>query len=99
MKKLLSVVAVMAVVTSCFADTFLAGKKAWDHHNYIQAAEEFSKACDDGNGDGCFYLGTMYEKGDGIAQNKYKASALYASACRYGIQQGCSHMGLTFDTP
>lgn len=102
MKKLLqSVSFILAVgsVPSCFADAYHDGKNALLSKDYSEAALQFGKACDGGDAKGCFDLGAMYENGDGVAQNKYKAVALYTQACQKGDAHGCSNMGLTYDTP
>lgn len=90
---------IAAVASVCFADAIDEGKMALEHKRYFDAAEAFRKACESGNGAGCYNLGVMYEKGEGIAQNKYKASTLYAEACRAHVALGCSNMALSYDTP
>lgn len=98
MKKSIGFV-IAAVASVCFADTLDEGKIALEQKRYFDAAEAFNKACESGNGTGCYNLGSMYEKGEGIAQNKYKASTLYAEACRAKEALGCSNMALSYDTP
>lgn len=101
MKKLLTTVALMAcgTVTSLMADAFSEGLIELEHKNYALAAEQLAKACDGGNAKGCYYLGAMYEKGEGIAQNKYAAASLYTQACRRGEPLGCANMGIGSDNP
>lgn len=99
MKKVLSIVALMAIGSFSYADGLGEGKTALEYHDYTKAAEAFTRSCDGGSAEGCFYLGSLYEKGEGVAQNKYRASTLYAQACRSGEPLGCSHMGLGTDTP
>ena len=98
MKKSIGLV-IAAVVSVCFADTLDEGKIALEQKRYFDAVEAFTKACESGNGTGCYNLGVMYEKGEGIAQNKYKASTLYTQACRADVGLGCSSMALSYDTP
>ncbi len=81
------------------ADAYQEGKTALHDKQYLNAAVAFEKACDSGNAQGCFELGSLYEKGDGVVQNKYKASNLYAQACQGGDHYGCSHSVLMYDTP
>ncbi len=101
MNKLQSIALALMVVgaTTCLADTYQEGKIALEHKDYAQANTLFSKACDSGDAKGCFDLGKIYENGMGTAENKYKAAALYAQACRGGVSLGCSSMALTHDTP
>ena len=75
------------------AGTLEEGKMALEKHDYAKAAERFGTSCTDGNPQGCFELGALYEKGVGIAQDPYRAADLYAQACRGGEAKGCSHMG------
>ena len=86
-------------VSSCFGDTLAEGKSALENKMYDKAAALLEKSCEAGNPQGCFTLGSLYEKGDGVAQNKYKAVALYTQACRGGEALGCSNMAMTYDTP
>lgn len=102
MKKLQSIALALMVVgatNSCLADTYEDAKTALEHKDFAQANTLFSKACDSGDAKGCFHLGKIYENGIGTAENKYKAAALYAQACRGGVSLGCSSMALTHDTP
>ena len=102
MKKIFSLASLLMIVgitTTCFADALNEGKTALEQKNYSDAITSFTKACDDGNGKGCFNLGSMYENGEGVVQNKYKASSLYAQACRAKEMLGCSNMSLEYDTP
>jgi hypothetical protein len=90
---------VAGMTTVCFADALNEGKTALEQKKYSDAITSFTKACDEGNAKGCVNLGAMYEHGEGVAQNKYKASSLYAQACRAKEALGCSNMALTYDTP
>ncbi len=89
----------MGTIAPCFADTYQDGIKALDNKIYSEAVAQFEKACDNGNSKGCFQLGRLYEKGDGLVQNKYKAVSLYTQACHGGEADGCSNIALMYDTP
>jgi len=97
--KFLSLLTVAGVITSCFADSYQDGQKAFSEKNYADAITYFTKSCESGNAKGCFSLGNMYENGEGTAQNKYQAVALYTQACRSGEPLGCGNMALRYDTP
>lgn len=102
MTKLCNVVVpimVMGMGSSCFADAYQDGQHALDNKMYAEAAAQFEKACERGNAKGCFQLGALYEKGDGVVQNKYKAVSLYTQACTGGEPHGCSNIALMYDTP
>lgn len=98
MKKIVGLV-IAGVATVCFADALEEGKTALEQKRYADAVAAFTKSCDSGNGAGCLNLGHMYENAEGVAQNKYKASTLYAQACRTKEALGCSNMALSYDTP
>lgn len=89
----------VGVLSAGFADTLSEGKAALDQKRYTDALSAFNQSCESGNGTGCLNLGNMYENGVGTAQNKYKASTLYAQACRAKEAQGCSNMALSYDAP
>jgi len=102
MKKLSTVMVCLVMagsMSSCFADAYQEGENALKNNVYSDAAALFEKACNSGNAQGCFQLGALYEKGDGVVQNKYKAVVLYAQACNGGESHGCSNMAMTYDTP
>lgn len=97
--KMLMGMVFVGTFSTCFADALQEGKTALENKMYDKAAALLEKSCASGNPQGCFTLGSLYEKGDGVAQNKYKAVALYTQACRGGEALGCSNMAMTYDTP
>lgn len=99
LSKIMVGLVVVGSLSSCFADVYQDGKNALEKSSYSDAATLFEKACNSGNAQGCFQLGALYEKGSGVAQNKYKAVALYTQACNGGESHGCSNMAMTYDTP
>ncbi len=99
LSKMMVGLAVVVSMTTCFADSIQDGKNALDKKEYLDAAAQFEKSCDSGNAQGCFQLGALYEKGDGVVQNKYKAVALYTQACNGGESHGCSNIAMMYDTP
>jgi uncharacterized protein len=103
MKKILSLASLLmvtGVATSCFADTYDEGKTAYEQKRYSDALTSYSKACESGNTKACLNLGSMYEKGEGLPQNKHQASILYTKACRAHEALGCSSMAaLSYDNP
>ena len=98
MKKSLGIVLV-GIATVCFADALNDGKEALDQKRYSDALSAFTQSCESGNAEGCLNLGSMYENGVGTAQNKHKASTLYAQACRAKEALGCANMALSYDAP
>jgi len=98
MKKSVGLV-IAGIATACFADALDEGQTALEQKRYLDAVSAFTQSCESGNGKGCLNLGSMYENAVGVAQNKYKASNLYAQACRAKEALGCSNMALSYDTP
>ncbi len=58
--------------------------------------EENKKACDDGDPNGCYILGDMYDNGLGVKQDHFKAVKLYTKSCDAGIAQGCNNLGVMY---
>lgn len=56
-------------------------------------ARSYSEACDAGFGDGCNNLGSLYDKGIGVAKDYSRAVALYSKACGSGFTDGCGNLG------
>jgi TPR repeat protein len=48
--------------------------------NYVEAAQWFTKAADEGLAEAQFKLGTMYENGRGVAKNTEVAAKWYKEA-------------------
>jgi hypothetical protein len=61
-------------------------------------ASEPQKACDGGDGDSCFDLGTMYASGVGVTQDLNRAASLYQKACDGGYAAGCYKLGVLYAT-
>lgn len=75
------------------------GFDAYDAGNYSRAANLFSRACTNGDGEGCASLGGMYEAGQGVKKDKAKASALNkravsisTSGCDAGVGASCNYL-------
>ena len=60
------------------------GLKALETNDFALAAREFATAFDNGEADGAFYLGRMYETGMGAPANVVRAVQIY----RVGIEKG-----------
>lgn len=58
-----------------------------------KAKNFFQKACDEGNANGCFNLGTMYLKGDVVKQDYSKTIQLYKKACENNEFHACFSLG------
>jgi TPR repeat protein len=59
--------------------------------------EENKKACDAGNAKGCLLLAFMYEDGQGVRQDYFKAAKLYTKACDAGEAKGCLLLAFMYE--
>jgi Sel1 repeat len=50
----------------------------------------FQSACDGGDGESCFLLGSLYFSGEGVPKNPARAYALLQRSCSLGWWRGCS---------
>ena len=72
------------------------GEAFYNNKEYDEAAELFKKACDGGKMSGCYNLGVMYKKGNGVEKNEQKAVELYKKACDGGKMLGCTNLGFMY---
>ncbi len=71
-------------------NAFAKGMKAYENNDFRKAKKFWSKACDTKNASGCYNLGLLYEKGQGVRQNYSKAKDFYGQSCDNGLEKGCS---------
>jgi len=50
----------------------------------------FQSACDRGDGESCFLLGSLYYAGEGVPKDPARAFALFRQSCSSGWWRGCS---------
>jgi TPR repeat protein len=53
----------------------------------------FQSACDAGDGESCFLLGSLYYAGRGVPKDGSHAFALFEQSCSTGWRRGCSGLG------
>ena len=56
---------------------------------HARSREELEKAAATGDGQACFTLAELYEKGEGVSPDPEKARELFAKACGAGFQKAC----------
>ena len=83
----------MAVACQNLGDFHYKDKVKQD---YIEAANYYGKACDNGYVGGCSALAFMYEEGQGVKQDYAKAVKLYAKACEGYSFKGCHRSGIMY---
>ncbi len=80
-------------------DIIAINKEGMNYNNkkdYNKANELYKKACDLGNGAGCFNLGVNYSNGNGVSKDLNKANEYYKKACDLGERNGCYHLGYNY---
>jgi hypothetical protein len=66
----------------------------WNQKRYSEAIPLLSQACKGRNANACYYLGVMFEFGQGVAQDFNRARNLYVDACNAGNQAACSNLSI-----
>lgn len=62
--------------------------------SYAQSISQLEKECNSNKFISCGILGSRYHLGEGIGQNKIKASVLYQKACNGGDSLGLSDVSM-----
>lgn len=52
--------------------------------------------CNNGDGESCYMLGSLYYGGDGVARNLERAAALFQQSCSAGFTRGCGQIGESY---
>lgn len=65
--------------------------------NFISARKFYKKACDLYFGEGCNFLGVMYEGGSGVPKNKSEAAYFFSKACDFYSGAGCSNLSILLE--
>jgi hypothetical protein len=55
--------------------------------------DPLQKACDGGDGESCFLLGSLYHAGNGVRQDYSRAFELFRRSCAVGWFRGCGGLG------
>lgn len=50
------------------------------------------ESCRTGNGESCFRLATLFERGQAVQKDRHRAHALYQLACRHNVIEGCQQL-------
>lgn len=73
------------------------GKEAYKRGDYKSALELFQKSCESKEGEGCSNLASMYDKGEGVKQDKARAMNLFQKACDNGEMAICILLGIIYE--
>ena len=72
------------------------GEALYKDARYAEAAPLLDQACTGGSVDACSFLGSMYEKGNGVTKDYSKAATLFSKSCDAGNADGCNGLGLMY---
>jgi hypothetical protein len=72
------------------------GEALYKDARYTEAEPLLAQACTGGSVDACSYLGSMYEKGNGVTKDYSKAVTLLSKSCDAGNADGCNGLGQMF---
>jgi len=93
---ILDTVAKGDVQTHHLTETEQKGEALYKEARYTEAEPLLAQACAGGSVDACSYLGSMYEKGNGVTKDYSRAVSLYSKSCDAGNANGCNGLGLMF---
>lgn len=83
---------------SATAGPFEDAGSAYAAGDYATALRLYRMMADQGNGNAQFSLGTIYEKGRGVAQDDAEAVRWYRLAAEQGHPQAQLHLGAAYDS-
>ena len=81
--------------TAAWAD-FETGMDAYQRGNYVIALSEWRPLAEQGDPSAQFYLGLLYDKGDGVPQDYTKARQWYKKAAAQGYAMAQSNLGVLY---
>jgi TPR repeat protein len=81
------------------AALLLLGLPTTPAHAAEETPQSLQKQCDAKNWVACESLGYLYEQGDGVAQSKAKALAVYERACNGGYGKSCTRLAVLEPPP
>jgi hypothetical protein len=61
----------------------------WNEKRYSEAAPFLEQACNNDRAYTCYYLGSMYNLGQGVAKDTEKGKQLLSRACSLGYERAC----------
>ena len=74
------------------------GILAYQSQKYAIALEEFSYLADEGNASALFYVGKIYNDGEGVSQDKSRALSFFQKAAALGHADALYHLGMAYLT-
>ncbi len=78
------------------AANFQAGWKAYQRGYYATAWEEWRPLAEQGDATAQYYLGVMYQNGEGVTQNYAVATLRYFQAAEQGLASAQKNLGVMY---
>ena len=78
------------------AEILNSGYHAYKKGNYSKARRIFQKLCNGGSAEGCFNIGLIYDKGQGVKKSYLKAKKFYSKACDGESAEGCYNLAFLY---
>lgn len=79
-----------ALGCSWYGRRLTESSKPEDHR---AAIAPLTQACDEGVPASCWYLGTAYQEGNGVAKDEERGFELFERSCERGLSTGCVSLG------
>ena len=76
----LAALLIMGLMTSAVAGIIDEGREAYGQRNFEKALKDFRSLAESNNDEAQFFLGVMYENGDGVSQDYEEAKKWYVRA-------------------
>jgi TPR repeat protein len=61
-----------------------------DAKESVNLGLRWEQACTGGEAQGCFNLGLLYARGQGVPKDECRAATLFEQACRAGMSEACA---------
>ena len=86
----------LALAGCIFETDVEKGITAYENKEYATALKLFRPLADDGDPEAQYYLGQMYENGQGVPTNKARAVVFYTLAIDQGNAEAQHNLGLMY---
>lgn len=73
-------------------DCLYQGERLYENHSQAKSLKYFQRACDAGDGHGCFWAGYIFIEGKGVKADVARGTALYKRACTLKSVGACRRL-------
>ena len=89
--------AALLTTTSALAADFEKGEKAYERGKYKAALRQFRALAEEGHAGAQFYLGLMYNNGEGVSEDDREAAFWYRKAAEQGDAFAQNNLGVMYE--